>query len=77
MEKLKMPDFQTDAEEAAWWFDNQDRFAQEAFEEMGLELLLVKAKDAELGRAKAAMRGMSYEAYMADLVHRALQAEAA
>jgi predicted DNA binding CopG/RHH family protein len=77
MEKLKMPDFQTDTEEVAWWFDNQDQIALEAFEEMGKQVLLLDPKDAEIGKAKAAARGMSYEAYMAQLLHRALQDEAA
>jgi predicted DNA binding CopG/RHH family protein len=77
MEKLKMPDFQTDAEEAAWWFDNQDQIAFEAFQEMGSSFLLVDPKDAELGKEKAAAKGMEYEAYMAQLLHRALHDEAA
>ena len=65
MEKLKMPDFQTEAEEAAWWFDNQDRIALEAFQALDKEILIVDREDAELGKARAAARGMSYETFMA------------
>ncbi len=75
MSKLKMPDFQTDAEEAAWWFNNQDEIAHEAFERDGLDLVVISLEDANLGRQRAASRGIAYEDFMRDLVHQALQQE--
>jgi predicted DNA binding CopG/RHH family protein len=77
MSKLKMPDFATEAEEAAWWFDNQDEIAVEAFAEIGKELIVLDSADAALGKAKAAACGMSYEQYMRNLVHCALQEQRA
>ena len=77
MGKLKMPDFETEAEEAAWWYNNQDEIAEEAFEQMGLELLLVNAEDAAIGKDRAAACGVPYEEYMRQLLHRALQEQKA
>lgn len=54
MAKLVMPDFQTEREEADWWYDNQDAIADEFLEEQGqafLDLLIAK-EDADLGKKK-------------------------
>ena len=75
MGKLKMPDFQTDAEEAAWWFNNQDEIAREAFEENGLDLIAIPLEDATVAKERAASRGVPYEEFMRDLIHRALVQE--
>ena len=54
-----MPGFQTEAEEAAWWFGNQDRIALEAFQAIDREILIEDREDAESGKARAAAHGMS------------------
>ncbi len=75
MGRLKMPDFKTDAEEAAWWFNNQDEIAREALEDNGLDVVSIPPEDAEVARKCAASRGVSYEEYVRDLLHRALEQE--
>ncbi len=75
MAKLVMPDFQTEREEADWWFQNQDVIAAEFLEQQGQEFLdlIINKEDARLGKEKAAASGMTYKAYMVRLIHLALR----
>lgn len=74
-----MPDFETEGEEAAWWFDNQDAIAAEYAEDHAEELLglVVDAADVKLAVAQAGAHGVSPRDYVRDLVHRALQEQKA
>ncbi len=74
MGKLKMPDFQTDAEEAAWWFNNQDAIAAEYAEEHAAELLglVLNSDDVQTAVEQASAQGMSPREYIQRLVHNAL-----
>lgn len=75
MEKLKMPDFQTDAEEAAWWFDNQDAIAEEYAEEHAAEILALVMNEGDVKTAleRAAAKGVSPREYVRQLLHAALE----
>jgi predicted DNA binding CopG/RHH family protein len=88
MEKLVVPKFETEAEEAKWWFDNQDaldqEFAQAAAEgrlgvgtvarRMGIPTTTIRLDpgDIALAREQAAKRGLKYQTYLKMLVHEAL-----
>jgi hypothetical protein len=90
-QKLEVPKFSSEAEEARWWFENQDAVADE-FElaeqeerlghgtvarRMGLgePVFLLEPDDVELARRQAKSRGMEYQAYLKMVVHRALLIE--
>jgi hypothetical protein len=79
MKQIEAPEFANETEEAQWWFENQDVIADAFKEEHGLEeaYLVIDKADADRARENAKKLGTSYEAYMAQLVHRALQDEAA
>ncbi len=79
MGKLKMPDFQTDAEEAAWWFNNQDAIAEEYAEEHAAEILalVMDESDVQTALARASEQGISPRDYVRHLLHTALQQQLA
>lgn len=75
MGKLKMPDFQTDAEEAAWWFDNQDAIAEEHAAE--ILALVMDESDVNTALERAAAKGAIPRDYVRQLLHTALQQQLA
>jgi predicted DNA binding CopG/RHH family protein len=88
MENLVRPEFTSEAEEAKWWFDNQDaldrEFAQAAEEgrlgvwtaakRMGIPTTTIRLDpaDIELARKQAEKRGLKYQTYLKMLLHEAL-----
>jgi predicted DNA binding CopG/RHH family protein len=88
MEKRILPDFQSEAEEAKWWFDHQDEldkdFAQVAAEGRlgrgtaarlgGIPTTTIRLDpdDIALARQQASKRGLKYQTYLKMLVHEAL-----
>jgi predicted DNA binding CopG/RHH family protein len=92
MEKRILPDFKSEAEEAKWWFDNQDEldkdFAQAATEGRlgrgtaarigGLPTTTIRLDpvDIELARKLAEKRGLKYQTYLKMVIHEALTREA-
>jgi len=92
MTKLEVPDFTSEAEEAKWWFDNQDALDDEflaAAEEgrlawgtaarlVGLEgdSIYPDPADIALARAQAEKKGLKYQTYLKMLLHEALTKEA-
>ncbi len=79
MSKLKMPNFETEAEEAAWWFDNQDALAAEYAEEHAAELLglVLDANDVRIAVEQASVQGVNPRDYVRRLVHNALDEQRA
>lgn len=91
-EKRVLPDFKSEAEEAKWWFDNQEEILgdfERAAEDGSLlkgEAAKVKAiptttirldpADIELARGQAEKRGLKYQTYLKMLIHEALTREA-
>ncbi len=90
-QKLEVPHFANEAQEARWWFENQDVVADE-FElaekegRLGHGTAVRKAKaaalaaaldpeDAERARLQAERRGMEYHTYLKMVVHEALLLE--
>jgi predicted DNA binding CopG/RHH family protein len=89
MEKRELPKFQSEADEAKWWFDNQDEldkdFAQAAAEgglgrgtaarQGGIPTTTIRLDpdDIALARTQASERGLKYQTYLKMLVHEALQ----
>jgi predicted DNA binding CopG/RHH family protein len=89
MEKLVVPKFETEAEEAKWWFDNQQaldgEFAQAAAEgrlghgtaarRMGIPTTTIRLDPADIAiaREQASKRGLRYQTYLKMLLHEALQ----
>jgi predicted DNA binding CopG/RHH family protein len=90
-QQLKVPQFANEAEEARWWFDNQDAVSDE-FElaaregRLGHGTVARRAKaaalaaaldpeDAERARQQAERRGMEYHSYLKMVVHEALLLE--
>ncbi len=88
MEKRILPDFKSEAEEAKWWFDNQDELLKD-FEQAAKEGRLGRGTAARLGgiptttirldpadialaREQAEKRGLKYQTYLKMLVHEAL-----
>jgi predicted DNA binding CopG/RHH family protein len=88
MEKRILPDFNSEAEEAKWWFDNQDELLKD-FEQAAVEGRLGRGTAARLGgiptttirldpddialaREQASKRGLKYQTYLKMLVHEAL-----
>ncbi len=88
MEKRILPDFKSEAEEAKWWFDNQDEldkeFAQAAAEGRlgrgtaarigGIPTTTIRLDpdDIALAREQASKKGLKYQTYLKMLVHEAL-----
>jgi predicted DNA binding CopG/RHH family protein len=92
MEKRIIPKFESEAEEAKWWFDNQEEldkdFAQAAAEGRlgrgtaarlgGIPTTTIRLDpvDIELARKLAEKRGLKYQTYLKMLLHEALTREA-
>jgi len=91
VEKRILPDFKSEAEEAKWWFDNQDEldkdFAQAAAEGRlgrgtaarigGIPTTTIRLDpvDIEMARKLAEKRGLKYQTYLKMLLHEALERE--
>jgi hypothetical protein len=88
--KMEIPAFASEAEEAQWWPEQEDRIAQE-FESAGADGVLGRGsavrraraladavlpdpEDVELARVQAESRGLSYQVYLKALLHDALRA---
>ncbi len=87
-QKLEVPRFADEAEEARWWFENRDLLSDEfelAAKEGRLghgravsralaarELLQIDSEDAQRGRRQAASHGMEYPDYLKMILHQAL-----
>jgi predicted DNA binding CopG/RHH family protein len=88
VEKRTLPDFKSEAEEAKWWFDNQDELdkelAQAAAEGRlgrgtaarigGIPTTTIRLDpdDIALAREQAGKKGLKYQTYLKMLVHEAL-----
>jgi predicted DNA binding CopG/RHH family protein len=88
VENRILPNFKSEAEEAQWWFDNQDEllkdFKQAAAEgrlghgtvakRMGIPTTTIRLDpaDIELARKQAEKRGLEYQTYLKMLLHEAL-----
>jgi predicted DNA binding CopG/RHH family protein len=87
--ELKRANFQTEAEEAQWWFDNRHKLT-EAFEKAAAAGTLGHGTVARRGntptttirldpddiaraRAQASKKGLKYQTYLKMLIHEALQ----
>jgi predicted DNA binding CopG/RHH family protein len=91
MEKRVLPDFKSEAEEAKWWFDNQDEldkdFAMAAAEGRlgrgtaarigGIPTTTIRLDpvDIEMARSLAQKKGLKYQTYLKMLLHEALERE--
>jgi predicted DNA binding CopG/RHH family protein len=90
-QKLKVPKFANESEEARWWFENQDAVADE-FElaeregrlgrgtvarlaNTAANAISLDPEDVERARAQAERRGLEYQAYVKMVVHQALLSE--
>ena len=87
-EKLKVPKFENEAEEAQWWYDHRDDLTK-AFEDAAARGELHRGSAARLAsatigldpedisraQALAAKRGLRYQTYLKMLLHDALEAE--
>jgi predicted DNA binding CopG/RHH family protein len=88
MEKRVLPDFKSEAEEAKWWFDNQDELDKD-FQQAAVEGRLGRGTAARIGgiptttirldpddialaREQASRKGLKYQTYLKMLVHEAL-----
>jgi predicted DNA binding CopG/RHH family protein len=88
MEKRVLPKFESEAEEARWWFENQDELDRE-FAKAGAEgrlgvgtvakragipttTIRLDPSDIALAREQAAKRGLKYQTYLKMLLHEAL-----
>jgi predicted DNA binding CopG/RHH family protein len=88
VEKRVLPDFKSEAEEAKWWFDNQDELLND-FKQAAAEGRLGRGAAARLGgiptttirldpddialaREQASKKGLKYQTYLKMLVHEAL-----
>jgi predicted DNA binding CopG/RHH family protein len=91
-EYLKVPRFENESDEAAWWFQNRDRIAQD-FDRAAIEGKLTRGTVARRGntptttirldpddisraRSLAQKRGLKYQTYLKALIHEALEREA-
>ena len=87
-QKLEVPKFANETEEAHWWFDNQDAVSDE-FELAAREgrlghgravqramaptaAVALDPEDVERARVQAERRGLEYQAYVKMVVHQAL-----
>jgi predicted DNA binding CopG/RHH family protein len=59
VEKLKLPKFSSEAEEAQWWFDHRDDEVAKAFEEAAAEGKLRTGSAANLAREEKATAGVT------------------
>jgi predicted DNA binding CopG/RHH family protein len=91
VEILKIPQFETEGDEARWWTENQDqiadRFQQAAAEgKLGRGIVARRGntptttirldpEDIHKARIHAARRGMKYQTYLKSLIHQALGQE--
>jgi hypothetical protein len=86
-QRLEVPKFANESEEARWWFDNRDAVADE-FELAEREgrlgrgsaarlanAISLDPEDAVRARSLAQQRGLDYEAYVKMVVHQALLTE--
>jgi predicted DNA binding CopG/RHH family protein len=90
-EKIHVPQFANEKDEAEWWAENQDLIA-DVFERAAAEgklarglvarqfrgsqiVLSLDEEEAERARILAAKRGLSYEVYVKQLFHDALVAD--
>jgi predicted DNA binding CopG/RHH family protein len=88
MEKRILPDFKSEAEEAKWWFDNQDELLKD-FQQAAAEGRLGRGSAARIGaiptttirlhpndialaREQAGERGLKYQTYLKMLIHEGL-----
>jgi len=92
MEKRILPDFKSEAEEAKWWFDNQEELdkdflkaAEEGCLKRGTAARLgslptttirLDPADIELARVQAEKKGLKYQTYLKMVIHEALLKEA-
>ena len=89
-EKLQLPAFASEAEEATWWYDNREAHAEEFAKAIRegrarrstLAQRLAEARAIDLdpedetkARQIATNRGMDYKTYLKHLVHEALAQE--
>ena len=90
-QRLEVPEFASEAEEASWWFDNQDMVADElelAEREGRLghgtaarranavaTVVALDPEDVERARVQAERRGLEYQTYVKMVVHQALLVE--
>jgi len=88
MEKRTIPKFASEAEEAKWWFEHADDFADDilaAIDDgtlvrgrtaqrfgLGSNVVELKSNDVDLARELAARHGVEYQTYVQNLVHDAL-----
>ncbi len=88
MNERVIPKFASEAEEANWWFEHADDFADDilaAIDDgtivrgktaqrfgLGSNVVEIKPKDAERAKEFAARQGLEYECYVQNLVHDAL-----
>jgi predicted DNA binding CopG/RHH family protein len=88
MEDRVVPRFESEAEEAKWWFDTQDEllkdFERAAAEgrlghgtvarRMGIPTTTIRLDPADIAMAReqASKRGLKYQTYLKMLVHEAL-----
>jgi predicted DNA binding CopG/RHH family protein len=87
-----VPSFATEAEEARWWFENQDRIEQD-FKEAAANgeltcgtvarrgitpttTIRLDPEDISKARSLAQKRGLKYQTYLKALIHEALEQEA-
>jgi predicted DNA binding CopG/RHH family protein len=92
IEKRVLPNFKSEAEEAKWWFDNQDELLKD-FQQAAAEGRLQRRTeprtgtlptttirldpvDIELARQQAEKRGLKYQTYLKMIIHEALTREA-
>ncbi len=92
MAKEMLPEFQSEAEEAKWWFDHQDELLED-FEAAAANGTLGHATavrlgalptttirldpvDIQMAREQAEKRGLKYQTYLKMLVHESLLREA-
>jgi len=92
IEKRILPDFQSEAEEAKWWFDHQDEILGD-FERAAEDGTLLRGDsarvkalptttirldpaDIELARVQAEKKGLKYQTYLKMILHEALTKEA-
>jgi hypothetical protein len=91
MSQIEIPDFASEAEEAAWWFDNQDQLDDDflkAAEEGRLgqgtavrlaglagDYIYMDPTDIEMARAQADKKGLKYQTYLKMVLHEALLKE--
>jgi predicted DNA binding CopG/RHH family protein len=88
VEKRILPEFKSEAEEAKWWFDNQEELLKD-FQQAAAEgrlghgsaarggsipttTIRLDPDDIALAREQASKRGLKYQTYLKMLVHEAL-----